>query len=84
MSICEDWGSNEDEKRPLNLSAMSREQLARIAIFIGGTGDARHLFGSILGLGRIHQSLEKKKKKAKGSNVLYVCRCSSDEYARRR
>ena len=27
---------------------------------------------------------EKKKKKAKGSNVLYVCRCSSDEYARRR
>ncbi|KAK7056835.1 hypothetical protein VNI00_002552 [Paramarasmius palmivorus] len=64
MSICEDWGSNEDEKRPLNLSAMSREQLARIAIFIGGTGDARHLFGSILGLGRIHQSLEKKKKKA--------------------
>jgi hypothetical protein len=64
MSILDDWGPEDELKRPLNLHLMSIKELQRIAIFFAGVGDARHVFASIIGLGQLQDKLSEEKRQA--------------------
>ncbi|KAK7054699.1 hypothetical protein VNI00_003162 [Paramarasmius palmivorus] len=64
MSILDDWGPEDELKRPLNLHLMSIKELERIAIFFAGVGDARHVFASIIGLSQLQDKLSEEKRQA--------------------
>ncbi|ESK89838.1 hypothetical protein Moror_823 [Moniliophthora roreri MCA 2997] len=64
MSILEDWGPEDELKRPLDLHSMSNEELGHIAIFFAGVGDARHVLASVIGLNRLQRTLDEEKKRA--------------------
>ncbi|TCD70624.1 hypothetical protein EIP91_002655 [Steccherinum ochraceum] len=61
MSILDNWGSGSQEKDPLDLNKLSSDGLSGLAILFGGVGDARHVFGSLIGLKRSHTNLEASK-----------------------
>ncbi|THH22545.1 hypothetical protein EUX98_g8145, partial [Antrodiella citrinella] len=60
MSIIDDWGP--DDKDPLKIDTLPLSRLSHLAFLFGGVGDARHVFGSIIGLHRAYRGLSKAKK----------------------
>lgn len=58
MTILDDWGPNVgDDSNPVDLESMSDERLARLGLFFGGVGDARHVFGSVIGIRKAYDKL---------------------------
>ncbi|KAH8101271.1 hypothetical protein BXZ70DRAFT_1007652 [Cristinia sonorae] len=61
MSIVDDWGPDKDDADPIHLKSMSNEELSRLSFLFGGIGDARHAYGSIIGLGKAYMKLNRRK-----------------------
>jgi len=57
LSVVDDWGPEDSD--PLSLSTMPLSRLSRLGFLFGGVGDARHIYGSIIGLHRASQRLSK-------------------------
>ncbi|KAF9026023.1 hypothetical protein BDZ89DRAFT_1067865 [Hymenopellis radicata] len=63
MSLVQDWGPSEkDKKNPVDLARMSEDRLSRLSFYFGGVGDARHVFGSVVGLSQARLKLNKRKR----------------------
>ncbi|KAH7922618.1 hypothetical protein BV22DRAFT_1070111 [Leucogyrophana mollusca] len=59
MSLIDGW---EDGESPLKLNELSHEDLSQISILFGGVGDARHVFGTLIGMHRAHKKLSPQKR----------------------
>ncbi|KAJ6617025.1 hypothetical protein B0H10DRAFT_1914787 [Mycena sp. CBHHK59/15] len=62
MSLVDDWGP--EHKAPLKLRSMSDKDLSQISLLLGGVGDARHVYGTLVGLHRAHQKLGQSQRQA--------------------
>ncbi|TCD64576.1 hypothetical protein EIP91_003904 [Steccherinum ochraceum] len=62
MSIVDDWGAHDLDRDPLHLDQLPTTTLSRLAFFFGGVGDARHVYGSIIGIHAAFNRLSKNKK----------------------
>ncbi|KAH8101280.1 hypothetical protein BXZ70DRAFT_935376 [Cristinia sonorae] len=64
LSIVDDWGDrgHASSKDPLKISHLPEEELSNLAFLFGGVGDARHVFGSIIGLHQAYQKLDETKR----------------------
>ncbi|KAI0737514.1 hypothetical protein C8Q80DRAFT_1115040 [Daedaleopsis nitida] len=55
IDLTKGWG--QDYPQPLHLDKFSAGDLQNIAFLFGGVGDARHVFGSLLGLSAAHKTM---------------------------
>ncbi|VDB88211.1 unnamed protein product [Peniophora sp. CBMAI 1063] len=62
LSILDDYGP--DHPCPLDLKACHADVLSNLSFFFGGVGDARHVYSSIIGLGRGISSLSDEQRNA--------------------
>ncbi|KAJ7261852.1 hypothetical protein C8J57DRAFT_1335538 [Mycena rebaudengoi] len=62
MSLFDDWG--EDYEVPLALGHMADHELSKLSILLGGVGDARHLYGTLVGLHRAYKTLDQNRRSA--------------------
>ncbi|TFY79515.1 hypothetical protein EWM64_g4494 [Hericium alpestre] len=62
MSLVDDWGAGEPS--PLKLKEMPVKDLGHMNFLFGGCGDARQVFGSLIGLLRAYKDLNKSRQAA--------------------
>ncbi|KAJ7483291.1 hypothetical protein FB451DRAFT_1234002 [Mycena latifolia] len=62
MSLIDDWGP--DHESPVQLESMPDQEISRISFLLGGVGDARHVFSTLVGLHRAHKKLDKERQEA--------------------
>ncbi|KAJ7068905.1 hypothetical protein B0H15DRAFT_139954 [Mycena belliarum] len=62
MSLVDDWGP--DHETPLKLDSMSTKDISKISFLLGGVGDARHVYSTLVGLHRAHGKLDKERKES--------------------
>ncbi|KAJ7036536.1 hypothetical protein C8F04DRAFT_953716 [Mycena alexandri] len=62
MSLIDDWGPG--YQTPVNVQNMSDEEISRLAFLLGGVGDARHVYSTLVGLHRAHQKMDEKRQGA--------------------
>ncbi|GBE90091.1 hypothetical protein SCP_1801150 [Sparassis crispa] len=60
MSLVDNWGK--DYPIPLNINQMQKDQLSELAFLLGGVGDARHVYATLIGLRRAFENLSKAKR----------------------
>ncbi|SJL14510.1 uncharacterized protein ARMOST_17971 [Armillaria ostoyae] len=63
MSIIDNWGALHTQDVPLSLKQLSLSKISKLSFLFAGVGDARHVFGSLIGLGRAFSELGKNKRK---------------------
>ncbi|KDR73934.1 hypothetical protein GALMADRAFT_250621 [Galerina marginata CBS 339.88] len=56
VSLVTDWGSDNADD-PINLRALSNDQISKLSFLIAGVGDSRHAFGTLIGLGLARSKL---------------------------
>ncbi|KAJ7114132.1 hypothetical protein C8R44DRAFT_881678 [Mycena epipterygia] len=62
MSLIDDWGS--DHELPVDMKNMADEDISQLSFLLGGVGDARHVYSTLVGLDRAHKKLDKKRQEA--------------------
>ncbi|KAJ6507320.1 hypothetical protein C8R47DRAFT_1100924 [Mycena vitilis] len=62
MSLVDDWGP--EHEAPLNIASMSEDEISHISFFLGGVGDARHVYSTLVGLHRAHKKMDRKRQAA--------------------
>ncbi|KDQ51621.1 hypothetical protein JAAARDRAFT_704064 [Jaapia argillacea MUCL 33604] len=70
MSIIDDWGR--DHPNPLKLEGLDHRTLSNIAFLFGGVGDARHVFGSLIGLHKAFDRLSKAKRESFQAHITLL------------
>ncbi|EPQ56471.1 hypothetical protein GLOTRDRAFT_40012, partial [Gloeophyllum trabeum ATCC 11539] len=60
MSIIDNWGSG--FAQPIKLNQLTPAQLSNLSFFFGGVGDARHVFGSLIGFHKAYSKLSSSKR----------------------
>ncbi|KAF7985824.1 hypothetical protein HWV62_490 [Athelia sp. TMB] len=60
ISLFDGWGP--DANFPLEMKDFSSDELSRVSFLFGGVGDARHVFGTIIGAHRALQTLPKQRR----------------------
>ncbi|KAK0442712.1 uncharacterized protein EV420DRAFT_1752253 [Desarmillaria tabescens] len=63
MSIIDNWGASYTQDVPLSLNQLSPSKISQLSFLFAGVGDARHVFGSLIGLGRAFAEIGKNKRK---------------------
>ncbi|KIJ65506.1 hypothetical protein HYDPIDRAFT_130715 [Hydnomerulius pinastri MD-312] len=61
-SLVDGWGPLADKPYPLKLNEIPKTDLSELSFLFGGVGDARHVYGTLVGLHQVHQSLNKTKR----------------------
>ncbi|KAJ7780170.1 hypothetical protein DFH07DRAFT_465077 [Mycena maculata] len=62
MSLVDDWGP--EHETPLKVESMSAEEISKLSFLLGGVGDARHVYSTLVGVHRAHKKLDKKRQAA--------------------
>ncbi|KAJ3899861.1 hypothetical protein F5879DRAFT_467980 [Lentinula edodes] len=57
ISLVDDWGALPEEQDPIDLASLSSSQRKNLSFLFAGVGDARHVFGTIIGLKKAHEKL---------------------------
>ncbi|KII90183.1 hypothetical protein PLICRDRAFT_40377 [Plicaturopsis crispa FD-325 SS-3] len=58
MSLVDDWGPKHID--PIKVNTLSQESLGQLSFLIAGVGDGRHALGTLIGLGRMKLSPQKR------------------------
>lgn len=61
IDMMKGWTPSESRQFPLNITGMSPARLSELAFLFGGVGDARHVFGTLIGLSQTFCKLSKTK-----------------------
>ncbi|TFK27293.1 hypothetical protein FA15DRAFT_220295 [Coprinopsis marcescibilis] len=70
ISLTEGWG--DDEKDPLDFAAMKSEQLEKLAFLVGGVGDAKIAFGTVIGLKDSYDKLSHQKQEHFKAHLVFL------------
>ncbi|THU91070.1 hypothetical protein K435DRAFT_968380 [Dendrothele bispora CBS 962.96] len=62
MSIIDNWGPQPAERNPMDLGSLTAAQRSRLAFMFAGVGDARHVYGSIIGLHQAYNKLSERER----------------------
>ncbi|KAF8827058.1 hypothetical protein HHX47_DHR5000531 [Lentinula edodes] len=57
ISLVDDWGALPEEQDPIDLASLSSSQRKNLSFLFAGVGDARHVFGTMIGLKKAHEKL---------------------------
>lgn len=61
IDMMKGWTPSKSRQFPLNITGMSPARLSELAFLFGGVGDARHVFGTLIGLSQTFCKLSKTK-----------------------
>ncbi|KAG5637440.1 hypothetical protein H0H81_004549 [Sphagnurus paluster] len=70
ISLFDGW--DKDDPSPVNIQTFAKNGSLPLAFLFGGAGDARHVFGTILGLTRAHKKLRPVEKKALKTHITVL------------
>ncbi|KAJ6568362.1 hypothetical protein DFH09DRAFT_1155208 [Mycena vulgaris] len=70
MSLVDGWGP--DHEAPIALDNISHEKLSRISFLLGGVGDARHVYSTLVGLHRAHKKLDEKRQESLRAHITLL------------
>ncbi|CAA7271282.1 unnamed protein product [Cyclocybe aegerita] len=70
ISLLDGWGPNNEDR--LNLRSFSKEHISQLSFLIAGVGDARHAFGTIIGLGKAREKLTGALKKGLRAHIMLL------------
>ncbi|KAF8876824.1 hypothetical protein BD779DRAFT_1695306 [Infundibulicybe gibba] len=62
MSLLDDWGSLPEYESPIDLNKIPKNELGELSFLLGGVGDARHVYSSLIGAERAYLRLPHSKR----------------------
>ncbi|KAF8876861.1 hypothetical protein BD779DRAFT_1677610 [Infundibulicybe gibba] len=62
MSLLDDWGPRPEYKSPIDLNTFPKSELKELSFLLGGAGDARHAYSTLIGAERAYALLPRSKR----------------------